>query len=91
MVCLSVAVPMLDKAEGMGLPVVESEHNASTCVQGHDHTVCTQYGASRHAPSQPPRHGGISHEAFALTPASDEVTTSFDPRISHDSRAPPLG
>jgi hypothetical protein len=91
MVCLSVAIPMLDKTERMGAAVLESEHSASTCVQGHDHTVCTQYGASRHAPSQPPRHGGISREAFALTPAADEAATSFDQRISHDSRAPPLG
>jgi hypothetical protein len=91
LVTLSVCVPLLEREERAHGPMVESEHSASTCVQGHDHTICTQYGASRHAPSQRLRHGGISHEAFALTAAADEVATSFDPRNSHDSRAPPLG
>jgi hypothetical protein len=91
MVTLSVCVPLLEREEQSHGPMVESEHSASTCVQGHDHTICTQHGASRQLPSHAPRHGGVSHEAVALTPPVHEIGGTPDLQVSHDSRAPPLG
>lgn len=88
---LSVAVPVLDAGEKGRGPVVESEHNPSTCVRGHDHTICTQLGASRGLASEGPRHGGgFSRAAMHRPLASDDVAPSAAFR-DHHSRAPPVG
>lgn len=46
MVCLSVAVPMLERADVSKQTAIEHHHDPSTCPRGHDHTVCTQAGAN---------------------------------------------
>ena len=89
MLALSVAIPVLERAELVHQPVVESEHNPATCLRGHDHTVCTQVGASFSAPSAPPQHqpaptlvrAGVTGHASAAAPSwyAD----------GHHSRAPP--
>jgi len=88
---LSVAVPVLDGAERTHGPVLESKHNASTCVLGHDHSVCTQLSSNRVLSAERPRHapdtGGTlelpTHELQDAPPATVPLT--------HRSRAPPLG
>lgn len=46
MLTLSVAIPLIERADLVTDPVLESEHNPSTCPRAHDHTVCTQVGAN---------------------------------------------
>lgn len=46
LVALSVVVPLLDGERGLDGPVFESEHHTPSCVVGHHHTVCTQFGAN---------------------------------------------
>lgn len=43
---LSVAVPLLERADLSLDPVAESAHEPGTCAKGHDHTICTQVGAN---------------------------------------------
>ena len=42
---VGVAVPVLERAEIVAEPAVESEHNPATCPPAHDHTLCTQVSA----------------------------------------------
>jgi hypothetical protein len=91
LVALSVCVPMLERADRAHGPVIESEHNASTCVQGHDHTVCTQYNANRLVPSPLIRPHGTSREDIERSHRIDEVATAFARATPQRSRAPPLG
>ena len=46
MLTLSIAVPVLERADLADEPVVESEHNPAECPPGHDHTICTLVGAN---------------------------------------------
>lgn len=48
-----VVAPALDRG-GVHGAALEAEHHPSACVQGHDHTICTQLGASRLAPAGGP-------------------------------------
>lgn len=45
-----VVAPALERGGAQG-PALEADHHASTCVRGHDHTICTQLGANRLAPT----------------------------------------
>ena len=91
LVVLSVLVPLLDRGERVGRPTLESEHDAATCVRGHDHTVCTQFGSNHHILNDAPRHGTVSHEAVSLGRLTDQVAVATGPRTLQQSRAPPLG
>jgi hypothetical protein len=89
MVCQSVVVPLLDRAERIAVPVVESEHNASTCVQWHDHRICTQYSTNHQSPSDSPTHDGEPQQTVALARPFDEIILTLASRTSFHSRAPP--
>jgi hypothetical protein len=89
MLTLSVAVPVLERADITTGPVAESEHNPATCPPPHDHTVCTTVTSNLAAPA--PSHEGdfaqvVLHEA---TPddAASAVPAPFPE--GHPSRAPP--
>jgi hypothetical protein len=90
MMSQSVAIPLLDRADRVGVPVVESEHNASTCVRGHDHTICTQFSANRQISTDAPRHGGLSRETAASIGVDHEVATWLAAPTTERTRAPPL-
>jgi hypothetical protein len=89
LVTLSVAVPMLDRADAGSGVVVESEHHPGTCPPAHDHTVCTQFGGNLPLVSAWSR---IPSAATVRTPPLHD-----DLRLSHTtvsvaanrSRAPP--
>jgi hypothetical protein len=90
MLTLSVAVPVLERAEVSNETVAESQHDPATCPRGHDHTVCAQIGASVSAPAEsaaPP----IAHTflRFGAVASAHEAVTSAVPE-GHPSRAPPL-
>ena len=90
LVSLSVLVPLLDRAEASAGPVLESEHNPSTCVRVHDHTVCTQYSSNLSSPSSAPRHGGPPHAPSATARVAEGVIVALAEPAPHQPRAPPL-
>ena len=90
MLTLSVAVPVLGRADLVDQPVAESEHNPGECPPGHDHTVCTQVGANLSALSE-------SHAQHLDHVIGRLALPIQAPRIAggaleegHPSRAPPL-
>lgn len=50
MLMLSVSVPMLDASGFSTDKVAESQHEPGSCAPSHDHTICTQVGASHSLP-----------------------------------------
>ena len=91
MLVMSVAVPVLERAELVNEPVAESAHDPGECPTGHDHTVCTQVGANLSAPAA----GNVRELSAAVlsvtlpTDAPEGRSDLFE--IGHPSRAPPLG
>lgn len=77
LVALSVVVPVLDRDRPGRILTLESEHDPATCVTGHDHTVCTQVGASQALPDDGPRQ--------PRRPASTALLRT----TTHDDAAPP--
>src|SRR5688572_18874947 len=65
----SFVLPLLDRGESGQGTVIESEHDASLCVRGHDHTICNQYGAGRPLAASPPRHQTTVTTVSGRTPA----------------------
>lgn len=90
MLTLSVAVPVLGRADVFTEPVVESEHNPAECPSGHDHTICTQVGANFSAVSR-----GQAQQVTRTVvriPLPTQATRVAERAIEegHPSRAPPL-
>lgn len=56
MLVLSVAVPVMERADVSHELAVESEHDPATCPPPHDHTVCTQVTANQGATASGPEH-----------------------------------
>jgi hypothetical protein len=86
---LSVAVPLLDRADGGTDPVLESEHNPSTCPPTHDHTVCTQFGANLPIASEGTRHAAVTSVRAARLPDGYRVRHAPVAIEANRSRAPP--
>ena len=88
-VMLSVAVPVLERSDVGRGTAFESQHDPATCAPGHNHTLCTQVGASHALPSRqdlrvagsPFTDGGTAPDAF-----SPWVAGFTD---GHPTRAPP--
>ena len=90
MLVIWISVPLLEHADLVSEPVVESEHNPSTCPPAHDHTVCTQVVANLAAPS-----AGLEkqHEdVFVrhLSPIEADIMGHSALAEGHPSIAPPL-
>ena len=88
---LSVAVPVMERADVSHAPAVESEHQPGTCPAPHDHTVCTQVGANHAAPG-----ADTTPRAFRTIQRVGEVVDVEDARDarsrrSASARAPPRG
>ena len=90
MLSLSVAIPILERAEISAEPVAESEHNPATCPPAHDHTLCTQVSTQLLASS-----GGSTCAVMgtvlgtALRPEMD-ICVARTPLHANPSRAPPF-
>lgn len=83
-----VVAPALDRG-GVHGAALEAEHHPSACVRGHDHTICTQLGASRLAPA-----GGAETPTSApilAIPLPSVVGLPSQPTLfaHHHARAPP--
>jgi hypothetical protein len=90
MIVIWISVPLLERADLVNEPVVESEHNPSTCPPAHDHTVCTQVVANLAAPSsglEKQRQDAIIQD---LIPDEADIFVHSVLAEGHPSRAPPL-
>jgi len=86
----SVLVPLLDGADRFRGPVIESEHGATSCGHGHDHSVCTQFGANRLLSSEVAKPHGTSLELVFKNRWVRDGVASLIAASLHHSRAPPL-
>lgn len=89
LVALSVAVPVLERADlGRGT-AFESQHDPATCSPGHNHTLCTQVGASHALPSRQDMRVGTS--PFVRGRVADHLASVFVTAFAdgHPTRAPP--
>ena len=85
-----ISVPLLERADLVHEPVVESEHNPSTCPPAHDHTVCTQVVANLAAPSVGLEEQQQDVIVRDLSPAEIDILVHSVLAVGHPSRAPPL-
>ena len=90
MLMLSVAVPLLERADLSHETVIESEHNPLRCPPPHDHTVCTQ--ANANLPVLAARHAVFVAPTVLLDepPQTPSVSAARAFPEGHPSRAPPL-
>ncbi|MGD2069872.1 MAG: hypothetical protein PVI57_14470 [Gemmatimonadota bacterium] len=90
LVTLSVAVPAMDGRDYGSGPVFESEHDASACVVGHDHTICTQAGAGRALPTLGYQPHAPRLAVWTVRRAPVRAVRHRLPLPGPRSRAPPL-
>ena len=90
MLTLSIALPVLERADMVDQPVAESEHNPATCPSGHDHTICTQVGVNMAAPAESPAYALGRHETTRRAPGDQPTVLSAAFAEGRRSRAPPL-
>ena len=90
MLVIWISVPLLERADLVNEPVVESEHNPSTCPPAHDHTVCTQVVANLAAPSVGLEEQQQDVIVRDLSPAETDILVHSVLSEGHPSRAPPL-
>jgi len=91
MLVMSVAVPVLERAELFNEPVAESAHDPGECPTGHDHTICTQVGANLSAPAEGHSRGLATSVVRVALPTHALAGRSSLFEVGHPSRAPPLG
>ena len=90
MLTLSVAVPVLERGTFLDRSVVEEEHAPGDCPSGHDHTVCTQFGANLPIDADvvdAPVDGSI---ATVASPGGARLLPAWTIPGTPRSRAPPL-
>ena len=89
MLTLSVVLPVLDRVDVTPEPVAESGHTPAECLQGHDHSICTQVGANHAAatPESGRHHQDMVYRLVSLTSRPAPVQTTLPE--GHPSRAPP--
>ena len=90
MLTMSLAVPVLERAEMVDGPVAESEHDPTMCPTAHDHRICTQVVANLSATSRVQEH----RLGYAVVPVATRPETLRRALAAlsegHPSRAPPL-
>lgn len=91
MLVLSVAVPVVERADVSHELAVESEHAPGTCPTAHDHTVCTQVGANQGAASDSPIRRTPVGSVFLALRSADRVAAPSSRVPGPPARAPPLG
>ena len=87
MLVLWISVPLLEHADLVDEPVVESEHDPSPC---HDHTVCAQVMANLAAPGAGLEKQQQDVVVRHLSPSEVEIVGYSALAEGHPSRAPPL-
>ena len=90
MLLLSVAVPLVERADFIAETVVESEHDPANCPTPHDHTVCTQVGANHAAGACHPAEAPIASVHRVPKPRVLSRGGFRDHALDAPARAPPL-
>jgi hypothetical protein len=91
MLALSVAVPLLERADLSLDPVAESAHEPGTCARAHDHTICTQVSANV-ALTTGPLHPRPPADVSAVLPADGKpMRLAGAWAEGHPARGPPHG
>lgn len=89
MLALSLAVPVLERADLAAETVFEGQHDPATCPTAHDHTICAQVGANLAAPARAEHQlADMVVPAAAATITRIVLSAAFSE--GHRSRAPPL-
>ena len=91
MLVIWISVPLLERADLVNEPVVESKHNPSTCPPAHDHLICTQVVANLAAPSVGLEEQQQDVIVRDLSPDETDILVHSVLSEGHPSRAPPLG
>ena len=86
---LSVAVPVLERADVAHGTVVESQHDPGSCPTPHDHTVCAQYGANQSASGNAPDGPHASLRSQLVLHRGVERTIVAEESFEAPARAPP--
>ncbi len=89
MVVLSVAVPILERADLDHQERWESAHHAGVCAPSHDHTICTQVGANLSLPAQPSVYYPVLRVLAGARDSGLSFTYWRATREGHPTRAPP--
>ena len=89
MLVLSVAVPLVERADLDHQVRWESGHDASSCAPGHDHTICTQVGANLSLPSRAGVPSPVFHVVRGSLPADLTFTNRRAQTAGNRTRAPP--
>ena len=90
MLVIWISVPLLERSDLVSEPVVESEHNPSTCPPAHDHTICTQVVANLAAPSSGLEKQEQDVIVRHLSPIEADIVVHSVLAEGYPSRAPPL-
>lgn len=86
---LSVAVPLMERADLSLEPVAESAHDPATCAPSHDHTICTQVGANVALASGPVHQQGSLEVSGTLALEATDTRPSSGWTEGHPVRGPP--
>lgn len=86
---MSVVVPLIERGEWALDTAVESQHNAATCVPGHDHRLCTQVGANVAFVSTPAPLDGPPRLVCLFTSNTSSAGVQVAFFEGNPSRAPP--
>ncbi len=89
MVALSVAVPLVARADLDHHERWESEHSAGVCAPAHDHTICTQVGANLSLPSRTGIPSPVLRFVRNPRPVGLHVSNLRIRREGNPTRAPP--
>jgi hypothetical protein len=86
---LSVAVPLVERADVSHAPVVESEHQPGSCPRPHDHRVCTQLRANQAAPKAKAVEGPMAVVRRVRASADVADVPGTRGAVTRTARAPP--
>jgi len=89
LILLSVAVPLLERADFSTGTTIESEHDPTRCPRPHDHTICTQVAANHSAPATRPEGHGASLGYRISPPADVRIVSAARRTLQPPARAPP--
>lgn len=89
MLSLSVAVPVMERADVGERERWESSHAPGACTRAHDHTVCTQVGSNLSLPSTTVHHAAAVRLSRGTDSGRPVLTLGRIRTEGHPTRAPP--
>lgn len=89
MLVMSVAVPLVERADLDHSVRWESDHDPGACAPAHDHTICTQVGANLSLPSRPGLPGPVLAVLRVTRPADLTAKDRASRTDANRTRAPP--